>query len=87
VIVDVDAGDDVDTTSAAAVSLTLERADEAGVSLVFARMHRTLREDLERGEVDLSGRVYRQVESAVDAYRRGELKRSSPDAASVEDGT
>jgi sulfate permease, SulP family len=73
VVVDVSAGDDVDTTTSAAISVMLERADEAGVGLVFARMHQTVMGDLEAGGVDLSGRVYPQVEDAVEAFKRGDL--------------
>ena len=77
IVVDVSASDDVDTTAAQAIALIIERADEAGVGLVFARMHETVRTDLERGDVDLSGRVYPQVADAAKAFRDGHLKGSS----------
>lgn len=84
VVLDLSAGDDVDTTTSAAVKLMLERADEASVNVVFARMHQTVRKDLESGEVDLTGRLYPRVEDAVEAFRRGELRRSPAQTPTTE---
>jgi SulP family sulfate permease len=75
IVVDVDAGDDIDTTSADTLGVMLAMAEEKGVTLVFARMHETVRRDLERSDIDLAGRSYPQVSDAVEAYRRNELRR------------
>lgn len=77
IIVDVSAVDDVDTTTSAAISVMLDMADEADVALVFARMHHTVRADLEKGNVDVSGHVYPRVADAVDAFNRGDLNKPS----------
>lgn len=73
VVLDVSGGDEVDTTSADTLGLIMASADRAGVGLAFARMHQGVREDLQRSDIDLTGRIFPRVADAVEAYRRGQL--------------
>ena len=73
-IIDIAAVDDLDTTTVNALQAMMARADDSGVWLVFARMHRTVRDDLERGRLNLADRVYPRVADAVDAFSSGGIR-------------
>lgn len=65
VVVDMDPVDDIDTTATDAVRALIESLDETGVTLVFARVHETVRVQLEQSGIDLSDRVHPRVSDAI----------------------
>jgi len=69
VVVDLDPVDDIDTTATDAIRGLMKTLDEAGVKLVFARVHETVLDQLEQAGIDLSGRVQPRVSDAIESLQ------------------